>query len=161
MGFTTLSVLLIALGFTYDTLLTGSRTQRRGYFALYVFANFFQNFGANVTTFVIPGEVFPTRYRSTAYGISAACGKVGAIVAQLVFSLLQHNGALNNTSGGAMNSTTTANNTMAANSTASTNNSMAVIPICIVQLDGTITNSTIANVTGNSITSVPTNIDVP
>jgi PHS family inorganic phosphate transporter-like MFS transporter len=49
---------------------------------LYCLANFFQNFGPNTTTFIIPGEAFPTRYRSTAYGISAACGKLGAIVAQ-------------------------------------------------------------------------------
>ena len=52
---------------------------------LYCLANFFQNFGPNVTTFVIPGEVFPTRYRSTAHGLSAACGKLGAIVAQVIF----------------------------------------------------------------------------
>ncbi|KAJ2413045.1 hypothetical protein GGI10_003307, partial [Coemansia sp. RSA 2530] len=42
----------------------------------------FQNFGPNVTTFVIPGEVFPTRFRSTAHGISAAMGKLGAVAAQ-------------------------------------------------------------------------------
>jgi hypothetical protein len=52
---------------------------------LYCLANFFQNFGPNVTTFVIPGEVFPTRYRSTGHGFSAACGKLGAIVAQVIF----------------------------------------------------------------------------
>jgi MFS transporter, PHS family, inorganic phosphate transporter len=52
---------------------------------LYCLANFFQNFGPNVTTFVIPGEVFPTRYRATAHGFSAACGKLGAIVAQTIF----------------------------------------------------------------------------
>lgn len=50
---------------------------------LYCLANFFLNFGPNTTTFVIPGEAFPTRYRATAYGICAACGKMGAIVAQL------------------------------------------------------------------------------
>jgi MFS transporter, PHS family, inorganic phosphate transporter len=54
---------------------------------LYCFANFFQNFGPNVTTFVIPGEVFPTRYRATGHGFSAACGKLGAIVAQIIFYL--------------------------------------------------------------------------
>jgi MFS transporter, PHS family, inorganic phosphate transporter len=54
---------------------------------LYCLANFFQNFGPNVTTFVIPGEVFPTRYRATGHGFSAACGKLGAIVAQIIFYL--------------------------------------------------------------------------
>jgi PHS family inorganic phosphate transporter-like MFS transporter len=52
---------------------------------LYCLANFFQNFGPNVTTFVIPAEVFPTRYRATGHGFSAACGKLGAIVAQIIF----------------------------------------------------------------------------
>jgi PHS family inorganic phosphate transporter-like MFS transporter len=52
---------------------------------LYCLTNFFQNFGPNVTTFVIPGEVFPTRYRATGHGLSAACGKLGAIVAQIIF----------------------------------------------------------------------------
>jgi MFS transporter, PHS family, inorganic phosphate transporter len=54
---------------------------------LFCLANFFQNFGPNVTTFIIPGEVFPTRYRSTGHGFSAACGKLGAIVAQIIFYL--------------------------------------------------------------------------
>lgn len=53
---------------------------------LYCLANFFQNFGPNTTTFIVPGEVFPTRYRSTAHGVSAACGKLGAIIAQVLFA---------------------------------------------------------------------------
>ncbi|KAF8676916.1 phosphate transporter [Rhizoctonia solani] len=51
-------------------------------------ANFFQNFGPNTTTFIVPGEAFPTRYRATAHGISAASGKLGAIIAQVIFSIL-------------------------------------------------------------------------
>lgn len=35
------------------------------------------NFGANATTFIIPGEVFPTKVRASAHGISAASGKAG------------------------------------------------------------------------------------
>jgi PHS family inorganic phosphate transporter-like MFS transporter len=52
-------------------------------------ANFFQNFGPNTTTFIIPGEVFPTRYRSTAHGICAASGKLGAIIAQFLPHILE------------------------------------------------------------------------
>lgn len=62
---------------------------------LYCMANFFQNFGPNTTTFIIPGEVFPTRYRSTGHGISAASGKLGAIVAQVGFSRLKDIGGPN------------------------------------------------------------------
>jgi PHS family inorganic phosphate transporter-like MFS transporter len=36
-------------------------------------------------TFVIPAELFPTRYRATSYGIAAASGKIGAIFAQFLF----------------------------------------------------------------------------
>jgi PHS family inorganic phosphate transporter-like MFS transporter len=59
-----------------------------GFVALYCLAIFFCNFGPNVTTFVIAAEVFPTRYRSTAHGISAAVGKLGAISAQCLVSVL-------------------------------------------------------------------------
>ena len=51
---------------------------------------FFLNFGPNATTFVIPGEVFPTRYRSTAHGISAALGKLGAIISQGELKIVSH-----------------------------------------------------------------------
>lgn len=40
--------------------------------------------GANTLTFIIPAEIFPTCYRCTCHGISAAAGKVGSIVAVLV-----------------------------------------------------------------------------
>jgi len=86
MGFTVLSALFLIMGFGFEQLTQSDGTVKLLMF-LYCLANFFQNFGPNVTTFVIPGEVFPTRYRSTAYGISAACGKLGAIVAQLIFFL--------------------------------------------------------------------------
>ena len=35
-----------------------------------------------------PAEVFPTRFRATAHGISAAAGKAGAIISALVFNSL-------------------------------------------------------------------------
>ena len=49
--------------------------------------------GPNATTFIVPGECFPTRYRSTSHGISAASGKVGAIIAQTIFGPLRNRGA--------------------------------------------------------------------
>ena len=39
--------------------------------------------GPNTTTFVIPSEVFPVRYRTTGHGISAAMGKLGAGISTL------------------------------------------------------------------------------
>lgn len=92
MGFAALTLFLLILGIGYETLSTqnphGVSSAQKGLFAVYCLANFFQNFGPNVTTFVIPSETFPTRYRSTAYGIAAASGKFGAIIAQLVFYVL-------------------------------------------------------------------------
>ncbi|KAK4106004.1 MFS general substrate transporter [Parathielavia hyrcaniae] len=46
--------------------------------------HFMFNFGANTLTFIIPAEIFPTTYRSTCHGISAAAGKVGSMVAVLI-----------------------------------------------------------------------------
>ncbi|OTB03363.1 hypothetical protein M426DRAFT_180057 [Hypoxylon sp. CI-4A] len=77
-GFVILTVIFCILGFLYDRLSKG------GLLALYVIANYFFNFGPNTTTFIIPGECFPTRYRSSGHGLSAAMGKVGAIVAQVI-----------------------------------------------------------------------------
>ncbi|CCG83198.1 Phosphate:H symporter [Taphrina deformans PYCC 5710] len=87
MGFIMLTIIFCILGFGYNHIPV------KGKFALYVFANFFQNFGPNTTTFIVPGEVFPTRYRSTSHGISAASGKVGAIVAQVLIGPLRTRGA--------------------------------------------------------------------
>ncbi|KAF9237990.1 major facilitator superfamily domain-containing protein [Melanogaster broomeanus] len=52
------------------------------------FLQFFFNFGANSTTYCYPAEVFPTKYRASAHGLSAACGKAGAIISALVFNTL-------------------------------------------------------------------------
>ncbi|OBA22181.1 phosphate permease [Metschnikowia bicuspidata var. bicuspidata NRRL YB-4993] len=90
-GFIILTALFCILGFAYD------KISDHGKLALYVLAQFFQNFGPNTTTFIIPGEIFPTRYRSTAHGMSAALGKIGAIVAQTcIGTLINHGCATNN-----------------------------------------------------------------
>ena len=86
MGFVMLTALFCIIGFAYDKLTD------HGLLVCYVFCQFFCNFGPNVTTFIIPGEIFPTRYRSSAHGISAASGKIGAIIAQTALgTLINHN----------------------------------------------------------------------
>ncbi|CAK5267263.1 unnamed protein product [Mycena citricolor] len=94
MGFTMLTILFIIMGFGYDKL-TATASSKGAFIFLYCLTNFFQNFGPNTTTFVVPGEAFPTRYRSTAHGISAASGKLGAIVAQVGFSKMVNIGGPN------------------------------------------------------------------
>ncbi|KAK7244032.1 hypothetical protein RIF29_38853 [Crotalaria pallida] len=51
---------------------------------LYGLTFFFANFGPNSTTFIVPAELFPARFRSTCHGISAAAGKSGAIIGAFV-----------------------------------------------------------------------------
>ncbi|MCJ1438131.1 acid phosphatase pho5 [Xylographa pallens] len=85
-GFAMLTILFCIIGFAYDKLGT------KGLLALYVVSQFFFNFGPNATTFIVPGECFPTRYRSTSHGLSAASGKVGSIVAQVVIGPLRIRG---------------------------------------------------------------------
>jgi PHS family inorganic phosphate transporter-like MFS transporter len=91
MGFIILTVTFIVMGFAFDKL-TSSAAGTKAFVFLYCLTNFFQNFGPNTTTFVVPGEAFPTRYRSTAHGISAASGKLGAIVSQVGFAQLRNIG---------------------------------------------------------------------
>lgn len=55
-------------------------------FGLIVIAQFFFNFGPNATTFIVPGEVFPSRVRGLAHGFCAAIGKLGAILSGIGFN---------------------------------------------------------------------------
>ena len=77
-GFLVLTILFCIMGFAYHHLNAGS------VFALYIIAQFFFNLGPNTTTFIVPGECFPTRYKATGHGLSAAAGKIGAIIAQII-----------------------------------------------------------------------------
>ncbi|MGC9210169.1 MAG: MFS transporter [Acidilobus sp.] len=49
----------------------------------------FINLGPNTTTFVIPAEVYPVKYRSTGHGLSAAAGKLGAALSTSVLPLIK------------------------------------------------------------------------
>ncbi|KAI0783635.1 major facilitator superfamily domain-containing protein [Abortiporus biennis] len=85
LGFTMLTILFVIMSTAYKPL-TENQHSEKIFVVLYCAANFFQNFGPNTTTFIIPAELFPSRYRSTVYGIVAACGKLGAILVQIGFS---------------------------------------------------------------------------
>ncbi|TPX31736.1 hypothetical protein SmJEL517_g05007 [Synchytrium microbalum] len=94
-GFAALAVCLFILSIGYNVILSLST----GLFVvIYTIAQFFFNFGPNTTTFVLPSEVFPTQFRAQAHGISAASGKLGAILGAFLFGPLKdiggHNAAL-------------------------------------------------------------------
>ncbi|ODV96452.1 hypothetical protein PACTADRAFT_40831 [Pachysolen tannophilus NRRL Y-2460] len=85
-GFIIMTIIFCLIGFAYEDL------GEKGLFALYVLAQFFENFGPNATTYIISAECFPSKYRSTAHGISSASGKLGAIVAQCALGTLIDHG---------------------------------------------------------------------
>jgi hypothetical protein len=64
------------------------------FFILYGLTFFFCNFGPNVTTFVIPSEVFPAEIRATSHGISAAIGKAGALVGGAMMPAILRSGSV-------------------------------------------------------------------
>jgi Arabinose efflux permease len=57
-------------------------------FIIYSLSFYFIDFGPNTTTFVIPAEVYPTKFRTTGHGISAASGKLGAAITTYLFPSL-------------------------------------------------------------------------
>ncbi|WCJ24036.1 Inorganic phosphate transporter 1-1 [Euphorbia peplus] len=88
MGFFFMTVFMLALAIPYHHwTLPGNQI---GFVVLYSFTFFFSNFGPNATTFVLPAELFPARLRSTCHGISAASGKLGAIVGSFGFLYLSN-----------------------------------------------------------------------
>lgn len=51
---------------------------------IYAILSFVFNLGPNTLIFVMAAEIFPTVYRGTFFGISAAMGKVGAVVIRVI-----------------------------------------------------------------------------
>ncbi|KAF8948948.1 phosphate transporter [Haplosporangium gracile] len=83
--------LSFALLLFFFTLLSTAFHQLKAIVPLFITTFTLSQFFSNLTSstpFVIPGEVFPTRVRATAHGISAGFGKVGAVLATLMFNRL-------------------------------------------------------------------------
>ena len=78
-------------------LVPGMTTAVAPFLLAYGISYFFTEFGPNVTTFVLPGELFPTRFRATGHGISAGIGKLGAFIGVFLFPVLQHSLGLRGT----------------------------------------------------------------
>ncbi|MGH3250864.1 MAG: MFS transporter, partial [Trebonia sp.] len=78
-------------------LVPGMTTAVVPFLLAYGISYFFTEFGPNVTTFVLPGELFPTRFRATGHGISAGVGKLGAFIGVFLFPVLQQSLGLRGT----------------------------------------------------------------
>ncbi len=59
------------------------------FLAIFGLSYFFVQFGPNMTTFVLPSEVFPVSMRTTGHGIAAGVGKLGAFVGVFLVPQLQ------------------------------------------------------------------------
>ncbi|TFL02662.1 major facilitator superfamily domain-containing protein [Pterulicium gracile] len=81
-GFLLAALFLGILAGKFDTL------SKPAFIVCFALLQFFFNFGANSTTYCYPAEVFPTRFKAFAHGISAAAGKAGAIISALAFNSL-------------------------------------------------------------------------
>ena len=80
---------MMGLCFAVIGLVPGMTTAVAPFLLVYGVSYFFTEFGPNVTTFVLPGELFPTRFRATGHGISAGIGKLGAFIGVFLFPVLQ------------------------------------------------------------------------
>lgn len=59
---------------------------------IYFGSSFFGQCGPNCTTFLIPAEIFPTEMRTTCHGMSASAGKLGALIASIMFNFVSEKG---------------------------------------------------------------------
>ncbi|PHT86758.1 putative inorganic phosphate transporter 1-7 [Capsicum annuum] len=84
--FSMMTVFMFALAIPYNHWTHPDNHIR--FVVLYSLTFFFANFGPNTTTFFVPAKIFPTRLQSTCHGISAAFGKLGAMVGAFGFLYL-------------------------------------------------------------------------
>jgi MFS transporter, PHS family, inorganic phosphate transporter len=66
----------------------GMTTTVAPFLLVYGASYFFTEFGPNMTTFVMPSELYPVTMRATGHGISAGIGKLGAFIGVFLFPLL-------------------------------------------------------------------------
>jgi MFS transporter, PHS family, inorganic phosphate transporter len=83
-GFLLMAVFLFTLAGPYDHYWRENATSA-WYIVLYALTFFSANLGPNTTTFILPAELFPARFRSTCHGISGAAGKLGAVIGSIGF----------------------------------------------------------------------------
>jgi MFS transporter, PHS family, inorganic phosphate transporter len=88
---------MMGLCFAVIALVPGMTTAVLPFLAVYGISYFFTEFGPNMTTFVMPGELYPVSVRATGHGISAGIGKLGAFVGVFLFPVLKDNLGLRGT----------------------------------------------------------------
>jgi MFS transporter, PHS family, inorganic phosphate transporter len=79
---------MMGLCFLIIAAVPGLTTAVVPFLLVYGVSYFFTEFGPNMTTFVMPSELYPVTMRATGHGISAGIGKLGAFIGVFLFPLL-------------------------------------------------------------------------
>ncbi|HUL27040.1 MAG TPA: MFS transporter [Streptosporangiaceae bacterium] len=79
---------MMGLCFLIIAAVPGLTTAVVPFLLVYGVSYFFTEFGPNMTTFVMPSELYPVSMRATGHGISAGVGKLGAFIGVFLFPLL-------------------------------------------------------------------------
>jgi MFS transporter, PHS family, inorganic phosphate transporter len=79
---------MMGLCFLIIAAIPGMTTAVVPFLLVYGVSYFFTEFGPNMTTFVMPSELYPVTMRATGHGISAGVGKLGAFIGVFLFPLL-------------------------------------------------------------------------
>jgi hypothetical protein len=85
-GFMADFILFVVPAFAYDFFTSPAHIH--AFQAMYFLSSFFNQFGPNSVTFLVAAEVFPTPIRATAHGFSAAVGKLGALLAAVLYNYI-------------------------------------------------------------------------
>ncbi len=80
---------MMGLCFLIIAAVPGMTTMVVPFLLVYGVSYFFTEFGPNMTTFVMPSELYPVTMRATGHGISAGVGKLGAFIGVFLFPILQ------------------------------------------------------------------------
>jgi MFS family permease len=87
----------MAVCFLVIAAVPGMTTAVAPFLLVYGVSYFFTEFGPNMTTFVMPSELYPVAMRATGHGISAGIGKFGAFIGVFLFPVLQSSFGLRGT----------------------------------------------------------------
>jgi PHS family inorganic phosphate transporter-like MFS transporter len=90
---------MMAACFAVIAVVPGMTTTVAPFLLVYGVSYFFTEFGPNMTTFVMPSEIYPVSMRTTGHGISAGIGKLGAFIGVFLFPILQTSLGLRGTLG--------------------------------------------------------------
>jgi len=84
-GFIFIAFCFTLLACLFAPLSRGKLENTDALFAVYCLLLFSLTYGPNLTTFILPAQMYPREVRATFNGISAACGKLGAFAGVYMF----------------------------------------------------------------------------